>query len=201
MSFHNVFPTTSLLFRRNIINQAVCYFCGANEETCTHLFLRCPIAKAIIFELLNINTDSIPFASGKDFNVYCIYLHHQFKEDGLLLILKLLVIVEGTWNQKNSIRLGITADLDIHTFINSLVCFDGSFNSDLDRGGWGFIIFDNSGCVKFSNHGHLAQCQNAEVAELESFHQALQAVSRGKLTNVVFISDCLNVVNFIKKKC
>lgn len=84
---------------------------------------------------------------------------------------------------------------------NYLVCFDGSFNSDLDRGGWGFIIFDNSGCVKFSNHGHLAQCQNAEAAELESFHQALQAVSRGKLTNVVFISDCLNVVNFIKKKC
>lgn len=48
------------------------------------------------------------------------------------------------------------------------------------------------------NNGFIAGCEDAEAAELEVLLQALLYATNRKLSNIIFVSNCLRIVNFIK---
>lgn len=62
--------TSSLIFNGKIINQSSSLLRGMAEDTSVHLFLHCPITKALQFEIWKINVNSIPFIDGKEIITY-----------------------------------------------------------------------------------------------------------------------------------
>lgn len=110
---NNVLPTRSLLCARNIIEQASCLLCDQSAEDSIHLFIRCPIAEAILFHFWGIHMDVLPFQHGKDIIRFCVLLWHQFKQDGLKLVLKFLLIADEIWQRRNQIRLGHKQEINI----------------------------------------------------------------------------------------
>lgn len=58
------------------------------------------------------------------------------------------------------------------------------------------IIFNALGLLYYSNKGILiSECSNAKSAELESTHHAIIYAPTKKISNMLFVADCLNVVN------
>lgn len=59
---------------------------------------------------------------------------------------------------------------------------------------------NNLGLLICSDFGYICGCPNAEAAELEGSRHALSFASTRNLSNVVFVYDCINVLDFIKGK-
>lgn len=81
-----------------------------------------------------------------------------------------------------------------------IICCDRSYDSSSNAGGWGMIIFDALGLFYYSNKGYFSECSNAKEAELESPQHFIIYASANKISNMLLVSDCLNIVNFIKGK-
>lgn len=57
---------------------------------------------------------------------------------------------------------------------------------------------NSSGSFIHSNYGFISERLDAEAAELEAMSQALSYATTKCSCNILFISDCSNVVNFPK---
>lgn len=64
--------------------------------------------------------------------------------------------------------------------------------------GWSFIIYNVYGLICASQHGTLTGCESSEEAEVKAFHQA--HININDLSNVSFLTDCMNLVMYINDR-
>lgn len=74
---------------------------------------------------------------------------------------------------------------------------NGSYDPSSSHGGWGFAVFDSNGYFTYANFDSITYCVDTEEAELIRLHQALLYAKANNLSNVTFVTECLNVVNCI----
>lgn len=218
----SAFATSSLLFKRKIINQPKCYLCGEANETISHLFIQCSVMHKLFCLKFCRLMQTLPFRNGK--------------RVGLLLILKFLIIVDKICRIRNYLRVGQVqhVNLSIHTiqerirsysFIliersapqnshnqfnqittniprgwNFIIFSDGGYDLCSCNAGWGVAIFNSLFYLIHTDNGFISGCPNAEAAELEDMNKALSFATKKKLSNVLFVSGCQNVVKFLKGK-
>lgn len=103
--------------KRKFYSELICFLCIEYKETNLHLFLHCPITRAILFKIQGIQVEQLLFQNAKDIIIYCVFLYHQFKQNGLLMVLTILIVADEIWKLRNSLRLGHRQDIQIYTLI------------------------------------------------------------------------------------
>jgi len=78
------------------------------------------------------------------------------------------------------------------------VNFDGGFVAQEKRGSWGFVVRDENGQAVLAGAGNLSAVHDALCAEAEACLAALSATMNHGMSNVVFESDSLVLVDALK---
>ncbi|XP_030963966.1 uncharacterized protein LOC115985138 [Quercus lobata] len=113
----NCLPTKSLLARYINIGDTTCSFCGLEEETCLHLFVMCPLTKAIWFNShWGFKFDGLGLSSSSQFIQTLISppnavgLNPSIKAEFLL---HGAVICDVVWKLRNQVQFeGISPNLE-----------------------------------------------------------------------------------------
>jgi ribonuclease HI len=71
---------------------------------------------------------------------------------------------------------------------------DGAFCADTKSGGWGFVVRDQSGCVRGSWAGALHHVSSAAQSEILACEEATKAAAGWGMTSIIVESDSLNLV-------
>lgn len=79
-----------------------------------------------------------------------------------------------------------------------MINFDGRFQPLSLHAGWEIVVYSSCGHLCAANNGYIAECEDGEVAKLEALRHVLLFATARKLSNVLFVSDCINVVKFIE---
>ncbi|KAK1664363.1 hypothetical protein QYE76_052522 [Lolium multiflorum] len=75
---------------------------------------------------------------------------------------------------------------------------DGAFTSTTGQGGWGFAVRDNTGTIRGSGAGFLANVSSAAHAEAEASMQALKTAAEWGMVAVQIESDSQNLVRALQ---
>ncbi|XP_048322902.2 uncharacterized protein LOC107414189 [Ziziphus jujuba] len=101
----DVLSTKDLLFERIGKGDPSCSFCGSSKETPSHLFLECPVARAVAFgSKWGLRLDSIPLRNMQEMVRWCVNPPHQMysnlggKDFTFLLFTTFLSII---WELRN----------------------------------------------------------------------------------------------------
>lgn len=70
---------------------------------------------------------------------------------------------------------------------------DGAFTPETRRGGWGFVVRDQSGNVRGSGAGCLPIIASAAQAEAQACDEALKAAADWGMTNIILETDSQNL--------
>lgn len=84
--------------------------------------------------------------------------------------------------------------------LNYIINLYGSFQKSTWQGGWSFLVYAVAVFLIDYHHGSISDCRDVEQAELRALLQAMKFTIQAWSCSILFLSDCMNLVNFICNK-
>ncbi|MBA0756573.1 hypothetical protein Gogos_022225 [Gossypium gossypioides] len=161
--------------------------CKNREETLIHALKDCPVAHEIL-TFGGLNNRLIEGSYDR-----CIdWLEDVLRELDVKAAADFFTLLWNCWNNRN--KLVFNGKDDEARVIN----FDAAVLNG--RVGFGVIARDSKGFVIGGSSGFKEKMMSADWAEMEAFDESLKMASILNISNVIFESDCANLVNKVNKR-